>query len=731
MPVFYDNNESDSGDEPEIPEILGAASTTTTVTGAECISHLKFLAALAQLRESVENEIGLFKIGGRDSYPDLLENAEIQQRVREKIWQVYVSRAVDRFTRWWMGVPRYNNPPTVMSLKAFDMDPLKLDDGIRVTLTREELPPLDVLMVWHTFMLNPRAYLEDCFRQARMNLWATPFPWDLINDCITCDDKNSYLYEPGKISRSTWRTQIGRKWDNVHDSLDYNLDCPLCHNKTKVPWTTAHITMLSPGRTHREDYIGFQSATGYADQSFEVLCSGCNTVLDHDYLPVLKFRKDNRALLKQELPMPGTLYNPNGVVKNQVKRRAKWSQLTPNYYLLNYRRELLKILNRKGKECRSVRDLADGIHSEVYKHNLKINALDMDAELCHRRMFHSSKGEGRGTLRRMMSRYWGNNSSIFALDLVGAVIRQGTFVQKMKKLNWLGLPSSEDLSALTHRFIEKYDIFWRIIVENPSQIVVPTLDVDLVWHTHQLDPKRYYTHSLTTTSRKKPVRFIDHNDRIDEGRISDSFAWTVKQYRKMTGGMVYSECFCWYCEATRSKGLFEKLSLSSEVSKNLEKLQQEDERRIDLEQTETAHISAHNAVRAIGKPAYGPVRRKKLDKFIKKHEKQEAEKQDSVKTKKNNNEKRNTICQVFESNPPLHLDAYVNHPSCINLGHNEAGNCISGSCTPSMAAGSCGGASFASGCAVARREHGNGFGYIQNTSGGGGGGGGAGCGGGC
>lgn len=34
----------------------------------------------------------------------------------------------------------------------------------------------------------------------------------------------------------------------------------------------------------------------------------------------------------------------------------------------------------------------------------------------------------------MMSRYW-DNSSPFALDLVGAVVRQGTFFQKMDKLN--------------------------------------------------------------------------------------------------------------------------------------------------------------------------------------------------------------------------------------------------------------------------------------------------------
>lgn len=130
------------------------------------------------------------------------------------------------------------------------------------------------------------------------------------------------------------------------------------------------------------------------------------------------------------------------------------------------------------------------------------------------------------------------------MDLVGAVIRQGSFVQKMHKLNWIHSHSLSDLPQLMEKFIVKYDIFWKIIVENPSHMVVPTLDVDLVWHTNQLAPRKYYNYSIITTERKKPIRFIDHNDKIDEGRLSDSFEWTIKQYRKAIGGKVYSECLC-------------------------------------------------------------------------------------------------------------------------------------------------------------------------------------------
>jgi hypothetical protein len=581
-------------------------------------------------------------------------------------------------------------------------------------------------MVWHSFMLNPRAYLEDCFRQAKMNIWATPFPWDLISSCITLDGQEQYSYDPGETAKSAWHSRIDKKWDNLDDSLRHTLECPLCHSKTRVLWTTAYITMLDPER--RGARVGFDNAQGYADKSFNLVCSGCSELLDHDLLPVLKFRADNIALIEHELPLPGTLYNPDGVVKNREKWGAKWAQLTPNYYFLNFRRDFLTCLDKSEIKCRSVRKLADRIHADLYKRNQKIEVLDMKSELANSDMFETTKGRGRATLRRMMSRYWGGNSSIFAMDLVGAVIRQGTFVQKMYKLDWLHSHSPTDLPQLMERFIAKYNVFWKIIVDNPSKMVVPTLDVDLVWHTHQLAVKKYYTHSIGTTKLKKPVRFIDHNDKIDEGRLSDSFAWTVKQYRKATGGQVYSECLCWYCQVTRGEGILEKLSLSSQVGKQLEKLQiEQNEEKDTSKETAPAHISAHNAVRARG--FVFRYRRKGLEKIIKQHQKHEGLGGQNKKTKKNQAE-RQTLFEVFEKDSPPHQDAYVFNPSCMSTDKDAVGNCISGSCGASMAAGSCGGSTFGASCASAVNSHGTGFGYIQYV-GGGGGGGGAGCGGGC
>jgi hypothetical protein len=80
-------------------------------------------------------------------------------------------------------------------------------------------------------------------------------------------------------------------------------------------------------------------------------------------------------------------------------------------------------------------------------------------------------------VRKVLSHYW-DNSSIHGIDLIGAVLRQGTFVQKMVKLDWLRSPGH---MKTVQRCIVKYHRFVRLAADNAGRMVVPTLDVDLAW----------------------------------------------------------------------------------------------------------------------------------------------------------------------------------------------------------------------------------------------------------
>ncbi len=79
----------------------------------------------------------------------------------------------------------------------------------------------------------------------------------------------------------------------------------------------------------------------------------------------------------------------------------------------------------------------------------------------------------------------------------------------------------------------------------PGHIVVPTLDVDLAWHTQQLAPPLYYDWMRSQTGK-----FTDHDDKIAEVKLTSAFEWTSKTYQEIYNE-IYSECTCWYCESIR------------------------------------------------------------------------------------------------------------------------------------------------------------------------------------
>jgi hypothetical protein len=89
------------------------ASVATTVTSDQCAAHLKFLAALADLRDRVANDDGLFGIvHGADATQPTAAAA------KEKRWAVYTARAVERYRAWWFKcVPSHGAPPTLADLQ--------------------------------------------------------------------------------------------------------------------------------------------------------------------------------------------------------------------------------------------------------------------------------------------------------------------------------------------------------------------------------------------------------------------------------------------------------------------------------------------------------------------------------------------------------------------------------------------------------------------------------------
>ena len=220
----------------------------------QCLAHLKLLSAFYALKEDTGYTDTLY--GLSDSRCEILGQGRdaALAKMREKRWSLYVARAKERFEEWWVKVlfPREGGR-RLLAKEMLDTNADFMDftqRGRPQVWTVEMLPPLgkapthigillsnkniDVLMVWHAFMLNPRNYLEDCVRFGLKDLWATGMPWAAINQAID----TGFNYNVPQAGQDAFTQATGHSWFNSQDPMTKTLYCPRCTQKLEVPWTT-------------------------------------------------------------------------------------------------------------------------------------------------------------------------------------------------------------------------------------------------------------------------------------------------------------------------------------------------------------------------------------------------------------------------------------------------------------------------------------------------------------
>jgi hypothetical protein len=281
---------------------------------------------------------------------------------------------------------------------------------------------------------------------------------------------------------------------------------------------------------------------GYGDGKLLFTCTTCLVVIDKELLSVWKFCKDTEALLGKSRPMPGTILDPKtgtpDLVPNTYVAGRMFPLTFPNRMLQHVLRIQVIDLIKPGVQPKPTMETIRDMIEKVLADNSIIRAIDGSTGPSASLRRYPLSPTARICVRKMMARYW-ENFSPFALDLCGAIMRQGIFVEKMVKIDWLHSPSARQTMV---RLLAKYRRFFDIMSAHPTKVAVPTLDVDLAWHTHQLSPIAYYAYSLSRAGK-----FIDHDDKMDEDKLSTAFEWTSKTYQAKYGE-VYSECTCWYCE---------------------------------------------------------------------------------------------------------------------------------------------------------------------------------------
>ena len=70
-------------------------------------------------------------------------------------------------------------------------------------------------------------------------------------------------------------------------------------------------------------------------------------------------------------------------------------------------------------------------------------------------------------------------------DVSPQILRQGSFIDKMVNLGWTATGRFDEDDSILRRSVARYHAFLDLASATPT-LIVPTLDIDLAWHTHQL-----------------------------------------------------------------------------------------------------------------------------------------------------------------------------------------------------------------------------------------------------
>ncbi|KAI6008032.1 hypothetical protein EDC04DRAFT_2777713 [Pisolithus marmoratus] len=370
------------------------------------------------------------------------------------------------------------------------------------------LPPIDVVMVWHAYLLNPSWYAEDTFRIPALETLAKYNR--ILTVCLDCPILLTTTI-PHAVRVQTWETRTGTPYDSFEAMsvlTQKPVVCPKCNRTYDVAFV---------------DSFG----KGYAQSSFKIYCS-CGLLITKDDLGMAKFL---RNLVETQDPgkyFAGTLHNSQDA--RDTVRAEKIRQM---------------IL----RSAPLAKNLSNGARPTIQ------DLVAMGAVNLRKGILESVRAKK--IVKKVFSAY--TDDRMFSIDLVGAVslipcratdrwidqrceqvLRQSSFTQKMYDLGWTApgfFDSEEDAVVLKH-CIARYKGFLGLMTNSPGSFFVPTLDIDLAWHTHQLIAQRYDEECMELVGR-----YVDHDDKVEENKLATSFDVTCRAWQNQYG-LPYIFCGC-------------------------------------------------------------------------------------------------------------------------------------------------------------------------------------------
>ncbi|KAI5121927.1 hypothetical protein M0805_000256 [Coniferiporia weirii] len=344
-----------------------------------------------------------------------------------------------------------------------------------------ELPPFDVAMLLHACMLSPHRYYEDGLTRFPQLLSIGAFP---LEDIATLIDPRTYLYKATPEQIKYWEEHTDVPFDplkfrsEIHDAT---IGCPSCLGKLSVAWEN--------------------NGLGYGESGFLHICAQCDSAVSRNNLYVAKLIKDLSDFENSdEAVLRGTLLGERGEV-----------------------------------ELSRARLITLHVSKTLRKEN---GSLSSPSELSMSMIFQKLTDGSQTKLRRdriadLLRPYM--QSTPFTHDLASAVVSLLQFHLDIVatggcNANFLNGPCTELNAAC-----DKYGAFLELIAfPEGTEGAVPSLDLDLVWHTHQLQGLTYRKTIVELTgiyadhvSCTEDPEFFEEADKDTQERWAKTYGDTV------------------------------------------------------------------------------------------------------------------------------------------------------------------------------------------------------------
>lgn len=158
----------------------------------ECFVRLK-------MRATETESLDYFAKPKLPKYEDVkLESpGEISQiDIREQRWRTLLKLSFSRYRTWFASTPKILRHASVYSSN-------KAANKTLIELTKDYLPPLDVILFWYTHMLSPESYRSDCLEHKNTFLLHLGMPWGALSQAI---DRTTFNFSLTKSAAALFRT---------------------------------------------------------------------------------------------------------------------------------------------------------------------------------------------------------------------------------------------------------------------------------------------------------------------------------------------------------------------------------------------------------------------------------------------------------------------------------------------------------------------------------------------